>query len=263
MPLNAARLLIIDDEPDSVSLLLSYLEGHDFDILVALDGPDGLSKAHKGQPDLILLDVVMTGMDGFEVLRGIQANPLTEMIPVIFLSGRCSLEERLQGFKAGASDYISKPFSEAEVLARVKVHLRAKRRMDFLEVSAGKKAIDLVGARSPGDDALFNAAVRLLTAGLAEPPSFAELLRQLRTSERRLNQLFRRKVGMSVFDYFAELRMETARHLLAESDCLIQVIAHRVGYQNAGDLTRAFRRRYKVGPRDYRRSVRQSKSTEK
>ncbi len=119
MPDTIARLLIIDDQPASVGLLLAYLEDSDIDLLVALNGEDGLRIASEGQPDLILLDVQMPLMDGFSVCRRLKADRHTRHIPVIFLSAAIGIEDKLQGFAAGGADYITKPFSAQEVLARV------------------------------------------------------------------------------------------------------------------------------------------------
>ena len=128
MSASNTRLLIIDDQPNSVGLLLAYLGDKGVDILVALDGRDGLKKAIAGQPDLILLDVTMPVLDGFKVCEQLKADSRTATIPVIFLSAADSTEDKLQGFALGAVDYIGKPFSEQEVLARVFVHLGNRQR---------------------------------------------------------------------------------------------------------------------------------------
>jgi DNA-binding response OmpR family regulator len=246
------RLLIIDDRPDSVSLLLSYLGDKAVEILVAVDGEDGLRKAVSGRPDLILLDILMPSMDGMDVCAHLKADPRTAAIPVIFLSASTAIEDKLKGFELGAVDYITKPFSEAEVLARVFVHLMAKRRIERLETMAAGRALEKAGSQAFPEDVLFANAVTLLEERMAEPPGLVELARELATSERKLTDIFRQRVGMTVFDYFSELRLETARHLLEGSAMRVQAISTRVGYRNAGDFTRAFRRRYGVSPREYR-----------
>jgi YesN/AraC family two-component response regulator len=255
MPENVARILIIDDQPDSVALLLSYLEDKALDILVALDGRDGLSKAAIGQPDLILLDVTMPHLDGFATCKQLKQDVRTERIPVIFLSGRDTLDHKLEGFTAGAIDYIIKPFSEAEVLARIMVHIHAKQRLDYLETVAGQRVREGVEPRQDLDETLFARAIGLLEKNLREPPGMVELAHRVGTNERKLTQIFRRKVGMTVFDFLVELRLETARRLLEGSGLQIQLIADRVGYRNAGDFTRAFRRRYGASPREYRQAL--------
>jgi CheY-like chemotaxis protein/AraC-like DNA-binding protein len=252
MSSTTPRLLIIDDRPDSVALLVSILEARAVEILVALDGADGLVKAMAGRPDLILLDLFMPGMNGLQVCEQLKANPRIADIPVVFLSASTATEDKLQGFALGAVDYITKPFSEEEVLARVFVHLHAKWRLDRLQTMLGQRALDGVGDQAFPDDNLFAQALAVLDKRMADPPGLIELAGKLGTNERKLTEIFRQRVGMTVFDYFSEWRLETARHLLASSGMRVQVIASHVGYRNAGDFTRAYRRRYGVGPREYR-----------
>lgn len=252
MPMH--QLLICDDEPDSVALLISYLAEQDMDIRVALDGVDAINKAASGQPDLILLDVSMPGLDGYATCERLKTNPETAAIPVIFLSGRDGVEDRLRGFAAGCADYVTKPFSAREVLARIGVHLHAKQQVDELRRLVTIRGEWLRQSSRPRD-LLFYQAMSLLEENLARPPSLAALARQVGTNERKLTELFRRSVGMTVFDFLSARRLEVARQLLEASNLQIRQIAERIGYQNPGDLTRAFRRHYGVTPRDYRRGL--------
>ena len=96
------ELLIIDDRMESVALLLRYFQGQPVNVMVALNGQDGCRKAQEGQPDVILLDVSMPNMDGYEVCQKLKSDRRTAHIPVIFLSGNVSVEHKLQGFAAGA-----------------------------------------------------------------------------------------------------------------------------------------------------------------
>lgn len=123
-------LLIVDDRLDNVQLLAGFLAGQGFETLIARDGQSALEKAAYAQPDLILLDVLMPGLDGFETCRRLKASPTTRDIPVIFMTARGELEPKLTGFEVGGVDYITKPLEMNEVLARVRaqVALRAMRR---------------------------------------------------------------------------------------------------------------------------------------
>ena len=251
---NAPSLLIIDDQPDSIGLLLAFLEGRSLDIAVALDGIDGLSKAERLLPDLILLDVVMPGIDGFTVCHRLKANPRTADIPVIFLSGITDVADKLQGFAAGGVDYITKPFVAEEVLVRIFVQLQTRHRLARLEAMAVQRALEGEAVATDRDGRIFAAAAALLEERMTAPPGLVELAHSLGTNERKLNEIFRQRVGMTVFDYLAELRLETARRLLDKADYQIRLIAEKVGYRNAGDFSRAFRNRYQVTPREYRKA---------
>jgi len=116
-------ILIVDDIPANLSVMVDHLEGHGFQVLVAQDGEEALQRSEFANPDLILLDVMMPGMDGFEVCRRLKLNPATQQIPVIFMTALTDTGSTVAGFEAGAVDYITKPFRIAEVLARVNTHL--------------------------------------------------------------------------------------------------------------------------------------------
>jgi DNA-binding response OmpR family regulator len=120
-----ARILAIDDEEDIRYLIKQGLSSHE--VITARDGPEGLEKAHCLMPDLILLDVIMLEMSGFEVCRQLRASPDLTRVPVIFLTARGALSSKLEGFDAGADDYVVKPFDVAELEMRVEAVLRRAR----------------------------------------------------------------------------------------------------------------------------------------
>jgi two-component system OmpR family response regulator len=119
---RGARLLVVDDEPVILELLAGTLRFAGFDVLTAATGAEALRAAAVGRPDLILLDVMMPGSDGFEVIRRIHDGG--PRIPVIFLTARGSRHDRVAGLSLGGDDYITKPFSLDEVLARISAVLR-------------------------------------------------------------------------------------------------------------------------------------------
>jgi signal transduction histidine kinase len=118
-------ILIIDDIPENLRVLGDMLEMAGYEVLVATNGPDALRKVQTlPTPDLILLDVLMPGMDGFEVCRQLKSNLVSKTIPVIFISAVGETEQKVQAFQAGAVDYITKPFQSEEVVVRVHTHLQ-------------------------------------------------------------------------------------------------------------------------------------------
>jgi transcriptional regulator GlxA family with amidase domain len=102
---------------------------------------------------------------------------------------------------------------------------------------------------------MFSQAVAILTRQLTQPPSAVELAHRVGTNQQRLTRIFREQVGMSAFEYLQQLRLERGRGLLHDTDLQVQLIADRVGYRNAGDFTRAFRRHFGVTPRQYRQDA--------
>jgi putative two-component system response regulator len=129
---TAARILAVDDEPSNLQLLRQILQDQ-YGMLYAKDGQRALELAQQECPDLILLDVMMPGMTGYEVCRQLKANPSTAAIPVIFVTALADTSDELSGFEAGAVDYIMKPVSAPIVKARVRTHLSLVRTDELLE----------------------------------------------------------------------------------------------------------------------------------
>ena len=133
-------LLLVDDNPTNLQVLYQTLETTGCKLLVAKNGETALSIAQKAAPDLILLDIMMPGIDGFEVCRRLKDNPDTASIPVIFLSALTDTKDKVQGLQLGAVDYVSKPFQPDEVIARVNTHLTIHRLKQ--EVEKKKDALE-------------------------------------------------------------------------------------------------------------------------
>ncbi|MEM7793617.1 MAG: response regulator, partial [Cyanobacteria bacterium P01_C01_bin.118] len=118
------RILLVDDKPTNLKVLSDTLRGHDWTMLVATDGISAIEQAQYAQPSLILLDIMMPGIDGFETCQRLKANDKTQAIPIIFMTALTDAEYKVRGLEMGAVDYITKPFQQKEVVARVKLHLR-------------------------------------------------------------------------------------------------------------------------------------------
>jgi two-component system, cell cycle sensor histidine kinase and response regulator CckA len=149
-------ILIIDDEITNLGVLSNYLEEAGYQVLTARDGESGLQKAQYARPDLILLDVILSGIDGFETCRRLKADKTTKDIPVIFITILEDTADKVKGFAAGGVDYIPKPFQQEEVLARLSIHLRLRSLTRALEeakaslekqVKARTKALQISEAR--------------------------------------------------------------------------------------------------------------------
>jgi signal transduction histidine kinase len=118
------RILIVDDTPTNLQVLSDAIRGMGWTTLVAIDGETAIEQAEYAQPHLILLDVMMPGIDGFDTCKRLKANPITESIPIIFMTALADAHNKVKGLELGAVDYITKPFQKEEVLARVKLHLK-------------------------------------------------------------------------------------------------------------------------------------------
>jgi two-component system phosphate regulon response regulator PhoB len=121
---NKGTILVIDDEKDLIEMVRYNLDKEGFDVISAKDGPSGLEIAQRHKLDLIVLDLMMPGMDGLEVCRRLRADPRTGRIPTIMLTAKATEADRIVGLELGADDYVTKPFSPRELVARVKAILR-------------------------------------------------------------------------------------------------------------------------------------------
>jgi signal transduction histidine kinase len=120
-------LLIIDDMPENVMVLLHFLTNKGFTVLVAQDGEEGIETAEYTTPDLILLDVMMPGIDGFEVCDKLKSSDKLKDIPIIFMTALSDTVDKVKGFSLGAADYITKPIQQEEVLARIRTHIKLRK----------------------------------------------------------------------------------------------------------------------------------------
>jgi DNA-binding response OmpR family regulator/DNA-binding CsgD family transcriptional regulator len=145
--LEALVVLIVDDVPDNVAPLHDALDEAGYTVLVALDGESAIRRATQALPDVVLLDAVMPGIDGFEVARRLKADPATAQIPIIFMTGLTETEHLVAALDAGGVDYVTKPIKPREVMARMGVHLRTARhaRQGALERSQARYALDAFG----------------------------------------------------------------------------------------------------------------------
>ena len=121
------NILIIEDDRDILELLTFNLGEEDYETLEACDGRDGLAMASRHMPDLIILDIMLPEMDGFDVCRGLKTDPQTASIPIIMLSARSQETDKVVGLELGADDYVTKPFSPRELTARIRAILRRYR----------------------------------------------------------------------------------------------------------------------------------------
>ena len=132
-------VLVVDDEERLVSLVKAYLEQAGFRVVTANNGRNALFVARQEKPDLILLDVMMPRISGFETCRRLKENPETQEVPVIFMTALTETEHKITGFEAGAVDYVTKPLQHKEVLARVKTHLMLQRLRLYLGQTASPR----------------------------------------------------------------------------------------------------------------------------
>lgn len=125
---SSLKVLVIDDEESIVDLIKLGLKYEGFQVEAAFDGPEGLAAAQRIDPDLIILDSILPGVDGLEVLRQLRLNPITRDVPVLMLTAKGKVQDKVTGLETGADDYLAKPFSFEEFVARIRAILRRQQR---------------------------------------------------------------------------------------------------------------------------------------
>lgn len=150
---NKPRILIVDDERFNLNMLNGLLNT-EYKIMVATNGEQALAAVNKGRPDLILLDINMPGMDGYEVCERLKSDPLTAELPIIFITANTSADDETRGLELGAADYITKPFNPSVVQARVKTQIRLKQQSDQLKQFAYLDGLTQVMNRRSLDERL-------------------------------------------------------------------------------------------------------------
>lgn len=178
-PLNYRdySILIVDDVPVNLAVLVDYLTEYGFNIRIARRGETALQRVHYDAPDLILLDILLPGIDGFETCRRLKADPVTAEIPVIFMTSLASAADKVTGFEVGAVDYVTKPLQQAEVLARITTHLRLRKMTQSLQA----QTVQLERSSRTERERLFT-AVREQRAQLR---ALTNKLTEVQESERR------------------------------------------------------------------------------
>ena len=159
---NKSTILVVDDTPTNISILLNYLSRQNFRVLVARDGESAIEQAKFAKPDLILLDVMMPGLDGFETCKRLKDDEDTKEIPILFITALANTADKVKGFHIGAVDYVTKPIQHEEVLARVTTQLKIRNLQrelleanNRLEERVMQQTSELLEANKQLKDALF------------------------------------------------------------------------------------------------------------
>lgn len=250
-----ATLLIIDDAPSDIRPLVEILRDQGFRIMVALNGADGFNKAVMEQPALILLDRIMPGMDGLSTCRLLKSDPRTASIPVVFLTAMQAVEDKVEGFKLGVCDYITKPWQPPEVIARLRAHIELHRRLREAPAKPSPDSAALAHQDMSRAEQRVHKAQTLYLQAIGTTPTLTEIAHSIGTHARQLAEDFRQVTGLSAQHWLRGQRMRQACGLLLTSEMDIGRIAERVGYTSAAAFSNAFREYFGLSPSDYRRAA--------
>ena len=161
--MKKSKILVIDDNNLNLRMIELILQNYNYEVLTAINGIDGIKATQEEKPDLILLDIMMPEIDGFEVCEKLKANPDTKDIPVIFLTSKTDSEGIVKGFELGAADYVTRPFNRPELMARIKTHLSLKESRDKVIELERKNSILAMGTTTNHE---INQPLTVLTGNL-------------------------------------------------------------------------------------------------
>ncbi len=231
-PLADHRILIVDDARANVDILVSALRD-DYKLSVALNGEAALKQVARTPPDLILLDIMMPGLDGYEVCRRLRAQEETRELPVVFLSALDDVKDKARGFELGAQDYVTKPFDVLEVKVRVKALIQAKAYRDAMEAALAAElriATDIQMGMVPTDFSEVCRGERISLAALLDPAKEVggDLYHAFRIGQRKLCLVLGDVSGKGVpaalfMAVTTTLLKSTARHVHSPGEILRQV----------------------------------------
>lgn len=254
---NGIPLLMINEQGEPSRLLGSYLTRQGFELRGISHHEVATQKVLQGRPALILLEIPAEPEQALETCKMLKSNLETASIPVIALSNNLDIKIRLRAFALGAVDFILRPCSRQEMLARLLVHhdlashtvppARHEKLMQLVEDYSPPEALSTKLDRS-----IFERLVETLKSRLDDPPSVSELAHESGFSAHRLNELFNQHGGKTVAAYLNDLRLGRASDLVKDTSLTIAFIGRHVGYNHAGDFTRAFRKRFGMTPKSFR-----------
>lgn len=244
------RVLVVDDHGDLRARVRELL-GQRFEVIEAADGNEAWQKAQDELPDLIVSDVMMPGCDGVELTRRLRAHEDTSAIGVLLLTAKAGSEHAVAGLRAGANDYLAKPFDSSELLARCEAIVAHARRLQHRLASAAPtvapEAIDTPDTRwRQRLDAQIAAQLHDSAFGIEE------LAQRMHTDRTTLFRRCKELIGMSPSDHLRETRLAHGHRLLESNAGNISEVAYASGFDSLSSFTRAFKARYGVAPSQVR-----------
>lgn len=253
LPEEQQGVLIIEDDPDVASYLHSCF-AEEYNCTHAQNGALGLEVAFEMIPDIIISDVMMPVLNGYEVCERLKTDPRTDHIPIVLLTARVELEDKVTGIRRGADAYLTKPFSRLELLARVEQLLSMRRRLQQ------KYAVDLAGDSlrdSPPQPNTFLRRAEQCVLQHLNDESFGgpELASALHLSKAQTYRKLKALTGLSTALFIRNLRLEKARQLLRNRSLSVSEIAYAVGYRTSAYFSQVFRDSYGESPTEYRKKM--------
>ncbi|HEX5625554.1 MAG TPA: ATP-binding protein [Saprospiraceae bacterium] len=253
-----ARLLLVEDNADVVAYVASCLP--DYALQVANDGLEGLEMATDNIPDLIISDVMMPRMDGFEFCKRIKADERTSHIPIIILTAKADIGSKMEGLNLGVDAYLEKPFYQEELLVRIKKLLELRRQLqNYYLKTAGLQNGNATPSDAPEviptEDAFILKAREIVEAHLTDYDfNVEQFCKEMHLSHSQLHRKLDALTGMSANQFIRSLRLKKAKSLLLQAELSITAVAFDSGFNDPGYFGRVFKQEFGVTPMEWRQN---------
>jgi DNA-binding response OmpR family regulator len=249
---NASILLIVEDNPAMRAFIRGFFD-EEYRVLEAGDGQEGLDLAIRYIPDIVISDVMMPVMDGYELCRKIKTDEKTSHIPLILLTARASKESRLEGLETGADDFIIKPFDREELQVRVKNLIHQRKNLSEHYRKGFEPTLDRT--HSPilsRDEQFLKKAQTVVEANLSDPEYGVDrFASDMALSRVQLHRKLRALVDQSVTEFIRTIRLNYATILLQNRAGTIAEIAYDAGFNSPTWFTISFKKKYGISPSEY------------
>ena len=244
---NKPKILIIEDNRDLQDFLSQILVEKGYEVHGALNGVLGVEKALEIIPDLVISDVMMPEMDGYQVVQHLKNNFATEHIPVVILSAKASFDSMIEGLGAGADDYLSKPFKSQELILRVANQLKRQEKLQ-------QKYLNQTSSDTPViKHALIEKIESITTEDLGKQISVEELAEECALSRSQLHRKVKFITGLSTTALLTKIRLDLALIDLQKTDLSVSGIAYKYGYTDPAHFTKLFKKSFSKTPSDIRK----------
>lgn len=257
----AKKILIIEDEAETRNIFLRCLTFENFNALGAKDGTTGIAMAAQHRPDLIVCDIMMPDIDGYDVLSALRSQPITRAIPFIFLTAKVTMEELRKGMVLGADDYLTKPCTVDKFLEAIATRLTRQAQLQKA-FSLASKSSSKANAQTDLNDSKpsffpdcpkLESVFKFIECHYAQPINLNDVAKAAGYSPAYLTNLSQSHTGRTVKSWIIARRMAQSRQLLTDSSLSIRKIAETIGYTDAGYFTRHFRKLHGVTPKAWRK----------
>jgi YesN/AraC family two-component response regulator len=256
---SSKKILVIEDDADTRDIFLMGLEAEGFETMGAQNGSVGIQQAQAYRPDLVICDILMPDMDGYSVLTTLRQNPLTAIIPFIFLTGSDTKADFRRGMELGADDYITKPSTLEEMLRAIAVQLEKQALLNhwythnFDPTSSTNTTSSVVSESIFPFVPQFKKVFDFIEANYCQGITLSDVATAVGYSSAYLTHRIKGKTGDTVNGWIVRRRMAAARPLLIDTNETIEQIALALGYQNACHFSRQFRQHHGLPPKNWRK----------